>query len=75
MTRTGRASSTLVPSTNSHKNNINYMNKIWHIALTNSGEIVVEAEGDEESIVFPPDITRLLYYSMCTFYNNKSKLC
>lgn len=75
MTRTGRASSTLAQSTNSHKNNINYMNKIWHICLTNKGEIVVEAEGDEESIVFPPDITRLLYYSMCTFYNNKSKLC
>lgn len=74
MTRTGRASSTLVPSTNSHKNNINYMNKIWHIALTNNGEIVVESDS-EESIVFPPDITRLLYYSMCTFYNNKSKLC
>lgn len=28
------------------------MNKIWHIGLTNKGEIVVEAEGDEESIVF-----------------------
>lgn len=51
------------------------MNKVWHIGLTNQGEIVVEAEGDEESIVFPPNITRLLYYSMCTFYNNKSKLC
>ena len=50
------------------------MNKIWHIALTNNGEIVVENDS-EESIVFPPDITRLLYYSMCTFYNNKSKLC
>lgn len=75
MIRNGRASSILVPSTNSHKNNVNYMNKIWHIALTTRGEIVVEAEGDEESIVFPPDITRLLYYSMCTFYNNKSKLC
>lgn len=75
MIRNGRASSILVPSTNSHKNNINYMNKIWHIGLTNNGEIVIESEGDEESIVFPPDITRLLYYSMCTFYNNKSKLC
>ena len=51
------------------------MSKIWHIGLTNEGEIVVEAEGDEKSIVFPPNITRLLYYSMCTFYNNKSKLC
>lgn len=51
------------------------MNKIWHIGLTNEGEIIVEAEGDEESIVFPYNITRLLYYSMCTFYNNKSKLC
>ena len=70
-----RASSILAPSTNSHKNNINYMNKIWHIALTTQGEIVVETEDNEESIVFPPDITRLLYYSMCTFYNNKSKLC
>lgn len=74
MIRNGRASSILVPSTNSHKNNIYYMNKIWHIGLTNKGEIVVESDS-EESIVFPPDITRLLYYSMCTFYNNKSKLC
>lgn len=75
MTRNGRASSILVPSTNNHKNNINCMNKIWHIGLTNKGEIVVEAEDYEESIVFPSDITRLLYYSMWTFYNNKSKLC
>lgn len=75
MSSNARASSTLARSTNGHKNNINHMNKIWHIGLTNQGEIVVEAEGDDESIVFPPNITRLLYYSMCTFYNNKSKLC
>lgn len=51
------------------------MSKIWHIGLTNQGEIVVETEDNEESIVFPSNITRLLYYSMCTFYNNKCKLC
>ena len=75
MSSNARASSTLARSTSSNKNNTNSMNKVWHIGLTNQGEIVVEAEDDEESIVFPPNITRLLYYSMCTFYNNKSKLC
>lgn len=47
---------------------------MYHIGLTTEGEIIIEKEG-EEPIVFPSDITRLLYYSMCTFYNNKSKLC
>ena len=43
---------------------------LYHIGLNMEGEIVVGLPDDE--IIFPQHISRLLYYSMCAFYNNQN---
>ena len=77
MSSNARASSTLARSTNIQLNGNMSKNKVYHISLTDKGEICFSDE-DEVICVFPPHLSRQFYFNMLVFYSNtliKSKIC
>lgn len=43
--------------------------KAYKIGLNDEGSIVIQTP-DDGIITFPVEISKLLYYNMCAFYNN-----
>ena len=47
--------------------------KSYRIGLNDEGSVIIQTP-DDGIITFPVEISKLLYYNMCAFYNTNDKL-